>query len=79
MVRKAYVAVTVRFNVDGSVKPLAILWEDGRVYPIDKIIDQRRAASLKAGGTGVRYTCLISGQLTYLFYEGPKWFVEAKV
>jgi hypothetical protein len=34
---------------------------------------------LKAGGTGLRYTCLIAGGEHYLFYEeNCKWFVEAK-
>jgi hypothetical protein len=42
------------------------------------IVDRRRAASLKAGGVGIRYTCLICGGQHYLFYEeNYKWFVEA--
>ena len=27
---------------------------------------------------GTRYTCRILGQESYLFYEEPRWFVEAK-
>ena len=78
MARKAYVEVTVVFDREGNMRPVSILWEDGRVYPIDKIADKRQAASLKAGGTGIRYVCFIGGKQTYLFYEDPKWFVEAK-
>ena len=37
------------------------------------------ACSLKTGGTGIRYTVVVEGRSTYLFYEGPRWFVEAKV
>lgn len=78
MRRKVFVEVISRFDVEGNMTPLEIRWEDGRVYPIDKVIDVCRAASLKAGGQGIRYTCRIAGKETYLFYEGPSWFVEGK-
>lgn len=78
MARKVFVEVTAKFDTDGNITPLALLWEDGTVYEIDRITDVRRAASLKAGGTGIRYTVKIRGKQSYLFYEGPRWFVEAK-
>lgn len=78
MIRKVYVEVTARFDTDGNITPLSVTWEDGTVYTIDKVLDKRRAASLKAGGIGMRYTCRILGQESYLFYEEPRWFVEAK-
>ena len=62
-----------------KVQPLSLLWEDGTVYEIDRVLDVRRAASLKAGGMGIRYTVRINGKQSYLFYEEPRWFVEAKV
>ena len=75
---KKYVDVTAQFDVDGTIVPLEIQWEDGRRYPIDRILDIRPAASLKAGGAGIRYTCRIGGHQKYLFLEENKWFVEAK-
>ena len=59
---KKYVEVTAKFDVDGTVFPLEIQWEDGAKFEIDRILDVRRAASLKAGGTGIRYTCRIRGR-----------------
>ena len=44
----------------------------------DRILDIRRAASLKAGGTGIRYTCRIRGREKYLWLEETRWFIEAK-
>lgn len=76
--RKVFVEVTARFDAAGSVTPLAIRWEDGRVFPIDRVLEARQAASLKAGGQGIRYTVRIRGRVTYLFYEEPRWFVEGK-
>ena len=79
MARKVYVEVTARFDVEGNITPLSVTWEDGTVYEIDRILDKRRAASLKAVGIGMRYTCRISGRQSYLYYEDPRWFVEGKI
>lgn len=76
MVRKVFVEVNVKFDSEGSMIPLSITWEDGRLFEIDKVIDIRKAASLKAGGIGVRYTILTNRKQTYLWYEEPRWFVE---
>lgn len=78
MARKVYVEVTARFDVDGKVTPLSLTWEDGTVFEIDKVLDCRRAASLKAGGVGIRYIIRIGKRQSYLYYEDPRWFVEAK-
>lgn len=80
MIRKTYVQVTADFYPDGRMRPTLITWYDGRKFPIDRIKDIRRAASLKAGGVGIRYTCMILGRECYLFYEeNYQWFVEEKV
>nr|WP_092070493.1 hypothetical protein [Dendrosporobacter quercicolus]NSL48269.1 hypothetical protein [Dendrosporobacter quercicolus DSM 1736]SDM11251.1 hypothetical protein SAMN04488502_102202 [Dendrosporobacter quercicolus] len=73
---KQYIAVTAQHNPDGTTKPLSIRWRDGRVYSVDRIMDVRQAASLKAGGCGIRYTCRIHGKQVYLFDEEGKWFIE---
>ena len=78
MARKVYVEVTAKFDTEGNITPLSVTWEDGMVYEIDRILDRSRAASLKAGGIGMRYTCRISGRQSYLYYEDPRWFVEGK-
>ena len=76
---KRYVSVVAQFDEEGGITPLTIVWEDGRAYRVDKVLDCRRAASLKVGGIGLRYLVEIEGRRTYLFYEGPRWFVERKV
>ena len=77
--RKTYVQVTARFDEDGEVTPIAVTWADGRVFCIDRVLDRRRAASLKVGGTGMRYLVEIGGRRTFLYFEDPAWFVEEKV
>ncbi len=84
---KVYVPVDVVFGEDGSMRPRAVRWEDGRVYPVDRVLDVRAAAAARAGGHGDRYTVRIGGQITYLFFEHAvngdgaapgRWFVERR-
>ena len=75
---KKYVPVTVRFDVDGKLRPLIIEFEDGKEYRIDRILDVRRAACESVGGVGDRYTCLIQGRESYLWLEKGRWFVAAR-
>lgn len=75
---KQYVSVTARFDEDGNLLPLKIHWNDGRSFEIDRVTDIRYAASLKAGGMGLRYTCRIAGTEKYLFLEENRWFVDTK-
>lgn len=75
---KKYVEVIAKFSEGNEILPLCVMWDDGREFGIDKVIDIRRAASLKAGGTGIRYTCRIQGKERYLWLEENKWFVELK-
>ena len=75
---KTYVEVTATFSAEGTVIPLTIKWQDGTVYEVDRVLDIRPAAALKAGGCGLRYTCRIRGQQTYLFLDEDRWFVEAR-
>lgn len=74
---KVYFDVTAEFTKDGRLLPKSVRWEDGVVYEITRVTDIRRAASLKAGGVGMRYTCVIENQPKYLFYEeNNMWFME---
>ena len=66
---KVYVAVKADFDADGTLLPRIITWEDGEKYEIDRIIDIRQAAAMKAGGQGDRYTIMIRGNQSYLFFE----------
>ena len=76
---KRYVAVEALFTEEGRIMPEAIIWDDGRRFTIDEVRDVRRAASLKTGGDGMRYTIRVGTNITYLFYEEPRWFVEERI
>jgi hypothetical protein len=78
-IKKEYVSILAQIHRDGSIQPIGILLEDGRKYDIDEVKDKCRAASLKAGGCGIRYTVRIGTRDTYLFDEDGRWFVELRV
>lgn len=75
---KTYVHITAEHDINGIVKPTILQWEDGRKWPIEKVFDVRMAASLKAGGQGLRYTCRIANKQVFLFCDEGRWFVEGK-
>lgn len=83
MARKVFVSVLLTVDTNGKNRPYRIKFEDDPVYEnqvfkVDKVKDVRRAASLKVGGTGIRYTVIICGKQSYLFNDENKWFVETK-
>jgi len=79
---KVYVDVNEDRLKDGRLIPLSFVWEDGRRYEIDRVIDVRPAASLRAGGVGLRYTVRVRNRETFLYLEEEggvsKWFMERK-
>jgi hypothetical protein len=84
---KVYVAVKADFAENGKMIPREITWEDGTRYEIDRVVDIRQAAAMKAGGQGDRYTVRINGRQSYLFFERStnqtgnqlgRWFVERR-
>ena len=85
---KVYVEVVVDFGENGVMLPREIIWNDGVRFAIDRVKQICQAASRKVGGQGDRYTIMVQGRETYLFFErstdltGPcigKWFVEKKI
>ena len=73
---KVFVHITAEHDTNGIITPTILHWEDGRKWEIEKVFDVRMAASLKAGGQGLRYTCRIAGKQVFLFCDEGKWFIE---
>lgn len=73
---KTYVNVFAVFDTLGQIMPRAVLWEDGRRFPIDRVKSIERRASLRSGGAGLRYHVIICGQERYLYLEETRWFIE---
>lgn len=82
---KIKTSVLAHFTFDKRVLPLKIKTEDGVTLKVDRILDMRPAASLKAGGSGIRYICDCT---TYndgdevpvsrfrLFRDNDEWYAE---
>lgn len=84
--RRVYVRVQSDFDITGYMQPRSIVWENGKVFPIDAIRDFRPAGTVD----GLRhdcYTVLIGGQERHLFFEKVdplfasrlgRWYVEVQ-
>lgn len=71
--KKIPVAVLAQYGTAGDVHPISITWPDGRIYPIDSILDLRTA---RTSAGRFRYTVTIHGQSAYLYRTGDKWFMD---
>ncbi len=70
------ITVIAKMKDSGLVVPLEILWEDGRRFEIDKILDIRKAASTKGGGKGLRFLVTIKGHERFVWFDENLWFIE---
>ena len=82
---KVYVKVNSDFDPTGYMIPRAIIWSDGREFPIEAVKDFRPASALVRGHAGDCYTVMIRGEEKHLFFEKTcdifnsrvgRWFVE---
>jgi len=85
--KKVYVDVVETRRKDGRIIPRSFVWEDGKSYDIQGVTDIRRAASLKGGGIGLRYTVIVpygKGRTreTFMWLEeehaAGRWFMERR-
>lgn len=74
--RKTYVEAVVDVDPDGRERPLAIYWDDGRCFVVDRVLEVRRAASMKVGGSGTRHTVEVCGKVRHLWRDDRGWYVE---
>ena len=83
---RIYVKVNSDFDSTGFMQPRSIIWQDGRVFPIDSVRDFRPASSLDQSLPGDCYTVVIKGETKHLFFERSqdrfashfgRWFVES--
>jgi hypothetical protein len=75
-VPKIELHIIVEHLPNGQAIPKSIIWEDGRKFTIDKVLDIRKAAATKCGGIGIRYICKICGKEAAIYNEDDIWFIE---
>jgi len=63
-------------RISGVVKPVILIYTDGRQYLIDQVSGPVKCASIKSGGIGLRYTCRIRNIYLYLYFDDNIWFYE---
>jgi len=82
---RKYVKVNSDFDSTGYMQPRSIIWDDGRVFTIDKVTDFRPASSIEKSLPGDCFTVIIRGEVKYLLFERNqdrfashfgRWFVQ---
>jgi hypothetical protein len=73
--KKVYVQVDSERLDSGEILPVRIIWHDGRVWNIDRVIHS--CASLDGEYEGIRYTVYIGSAEKYIYRAGHAWYVMA--
>ncbi len=74
---KVFLTVRADHLPDGRVRPLLFRAPGAPSCRIDRVLDEREAPSLRAGGQGTRYLCEVDGRIVALFHDDLYWFLEA--
>lgn len=69
VLRPVYVNVNADFTTDGFVRPRSIVWRNGKVYYIQRMIDWLPGRESISGCFCDRYTVQIRGELRYLYLQ----------
>lgn len=75
---KVYVEVVAKFLRDGGLRPLEIVWADGKRYSVERVKFIERKPSKVGSLISRRYTVTICGLERYIYFEtdNERWFVE---
>ena len=82
---RVYVRVNTDFDQVGTVTPRAIIWADGRRFPIDTVESCRPASAVIPNHPGDVYTVKIGREKRLLFFQRTRlneysslgrWWVE---
>jgi hypothetical protein len=76
--RKVFIKVIVSYSPEGVITPKSFIWDDGRMFDIDRVVGIRRAANHVVGGLGFRYDCMVMGKKVSLRLDDGRWFMEGK-
>lgn len=78
--RKVCVEVSAIFSREGGVKPLSLVWEDGRTFTVERVSAVEHAPARVSALLPMRFTCQIRGQKRWLYFEPERlrWFVETE-
>ena len=72
-----YVGMQIKYDVDGNITELVIIWPDGRQFEVDQLLDVKPTITV-GSGFGNRYKCMVRNKEVSLYndtVEG-KWYVK---
>jgi len=80
---KEYIAVNEDRLEDGTIIPRVIIWATGERFEVDKVLRTYKAASTKAGGSGLCFDIVVEGNRKRIWLEddckgGGRYFVELR-
>ena len=84
---RQYVRVLGEFDPNGNLRPVKIAIPDVGVFRVERVLDTRALSTTKAGGRGYRYSIMVEGVQSYIYFEPSgeikgnrlgAWYIEQK-
>lgn len=75
---KIRVEVNTMLTRSGEIRPVSLVWKNGRRIPIEQVLKVSWGQLGLCGIVGRRYTCRILGETGDLYYEDATglWYIE---
>ncbi len=71
----SYLKVLAEMSPERAILPRKIIWEDGRVFDVEKITDIRRGLVKEVGELCMKYYCRINGYYKVIcLADDLRWF-----
>ncbi len=72
---KKYIRINAKFECDGTMLPVRIIWHNGAEYPVSEVIDVRYFKPDNQGALGIKYTCIILGKIRDIYFDSVRWYI----
>lgn len=74
--QRQYVGMVVLRGVDGTERPMRLIWPDGRDFAVHPLEYQGVKRCERTGGSAQRTLALVGTRSRYLYRDARGWFVE---
>lgn len=73
---KKYLHIVADMRPNAQILPMKVIWNDGREFIIEQILDIKRNNIEKLGEQCMAYYCIISGKRKVIYLDSDmQWFV----
>ena len=71
-----FLTITLSVSPDGRIIPRYFVWDDGRVFFVQRVLNVFKVPSLLFSECCFRYDCVILDKIVSIYNGGGQWFLN---